>query len=473
MRVDILLNPETNKKLFVTIHRGSDQIGGSCVEIEHDGVRIVLDLGMPLSKPGGLPGEQFEWDKWKVKGVGELMQARILPKIPGLYRGIEDGPPVAALIITHAHGDHYGFAGFVRDDVPVYLTAGTRALMEASLLFLGPDRLLAGGTMPKRLEMIAHTNDHWRPRKVNLFTLRFHPVDHSAPGAMAVEVQAGGKTVFYSGDFRAGGYYGKLFPHLLKHGPKHVDLLLMEGTTLGRGEDPAGLHDEADVHSALVTELKDKKNLGCVFASSQNLDRIRVISDVAAELGMTFYIAPYTAYVLHLLAHAGIRGQIPGGNVKHIRILEDRSHEAKLAPETLHDITGGRGTVKLREMMQNRSKAIWLGREYLLKRFFRDKALDGDEVGRGGSYPFTSLRLIWSMWKGYRDRSDLAEWAKKRGLKWKDIHVSGHASRSDLAKLVDAMTPKFLVPIHTEWPAEYRQFHAKLREFSDGVKEEV
>jgi ribonuclease J len=32
----------------VRIHRGAHEIGGSCVEIEHHGKRIVLDLGRPL-----------------------------------------------------------------------------------------------------------------------------------------------------------------------------------------------------------------------------------------------------------------------------------------------------------------------------------------------------------------------------------------------------------------------------------------
>ena len=32
----------------VCIHRGTKQIGGSCIELVHDGVRIVLDVGLPL-----------------------------------------------------------------------------------------------------------------------------------------------------------------------------------------------------------------------------------------------------------------------------------------------------------------------------------------------------------------------------------------------------------------------------------------
>lgn len=29
--------------MIITIHRGTSQIGGSCVELEYDGTRIILD----------------------------------------------------------------------------------------------------------------------------------------------------------------------------------------------------------------------------------------------------------------------------------------------------------------------------------------------------------------------------------------------------------------------------------------------
>ena len=35
--------------MHVCIHRGSKQIGGSCVEVESRGQRILIDLGLPLA----------------------------------------------------------------------------------------------------------------------------------------------------------------------------------------------------------------------------------------------------------------------------------------------------------------------------------------------------------------------------------------------------------------------------------------
>jgi len=47
-------------RLNITIHRGTREIGGTCIEIVHGNNRIVLDIGMPLVKPGGKPFKQRE-----------------------------------------------------------------------------------------------------------------------------------------------------------------------------------------------------------------------------------------------------------------------------------------------------------------------------------------------------------------------------------------------------------------------------
>ena len=37
----------------ITIHRGTHEIGGSCVELSSGKSRILLDFGIPLVKVGG------------------------------------------------------------------------------------------------------------------------------------------------------------------------------------------------------------------------------------------------------------------------------------------------------------------------------------------------------------------------------------------------------------------------------------
>ncbi|MDP8263669.1 MAG: hypothetical protein P9M13_10275, partial [Candidatus Ancaeobacter aquaticus] len=80
------------------IHRGAKEIGGSCVEIQTDKTRIIVDFGMPLVDTNK---EQFDAKKLTGKSVNELIEEKILPDVEGLYNDQER--KIDALIISHAH----------------------------------------------------------------------------------------------------------------------------------------------------------------------------------------------------------------------------------------------------------------------------------------------------------------------------------------------------------------------------------
>jgi ribonuclease J len=114
--------------MILTIHRGAHEIGGSCIEVAQDGVRIILDLGMPLVEPHD---KKKKFDSFSVakKSVAELITAGILPLVQGLYRDTKSEKPPDAILISHPHQDHYGLVDFARKDIPVYL-ADTMKLPE-------------------------------------------------------------------------------------------------------------------------------------------------------------------------------------------------------------------------------------------------------------------------------------------------------------------------------------------------------
>lgn len=64
------------------------------------------------------------------------------------------------------------------------------------------------------------------------FIITPYLVDHSAYDAFAIQIEADGKKLFYSGDFRGHGRKRKLLDNLVTHPPEKIDTLLMEGTTL-------------------------------------------------------------------------------------------------------------------------------------------------------------------------------------------------------------------------------------------------
>ncbi len=62
----------------LTIHRGTHEIGGTCIEIETKGSRIVVDIGMPLVDE---TGERFDEKKYRSSSGPELVAKKILPSV--------------------------------------------------------------------------------------------------------------------------------------------------------------------------------------------------------------------------------------------------------------------------------------------------------------------------------------------------------------------------------------------------------
>src|SRR4051812_47537219 len=97
----------------VQIHRGTQEIGGSCIEgAADDGRRILLDLGRPL---------------W-----AERCQKVKLPSVAGFA---EPDASLLALVISHPHIDHYGLATGLQVDVPMFIGEEAASLLNAASFF--------------------------------------------------------------------------------------------------------------------------------------------------------------------------------------------------------------------------------------------------------------------------------------------------------------------------------------------------
>jgi len=103
------------------IRRGTDEIGGMCIEVAaDDGTRILLDLGMPLHDEhgGDYPRDTAQ------SPTAELVRDGVLRDTPGLCAHDPTAPRFAAIILTHAHLDHYGLAHHAHPDIPCTRRAG-------------------------------------------------------------------------------------------------------------------------------------------------------------------------------------------------------------------------------------------------------------------------------------------------------------------------------------------------------------
>ncbi|MFN2344019.1 MAG: MBL fold metallo-hydrolase, partial [Desulfonatronovibrio sp.] len=258
----------------ICIYRGSNQIGGSCVEIEQDGQRIILDVGLPLD--------------------AETNDKALLPAIEGL-----DGsdPDLLGIFLSHTHLDHTGLLKHISPEIKVGLGPAARRIIKAALPFL-PDKF---PTVPEGWEY-----QSWKSFQVGPFKITPYLVDRSAYDAYALLIEAGNKRLFYSGDFRGHGRKAKLFQNILTKPPINIDVLLMEGSTLGRIDQGLSFPSETDIENELVNAFTSTKGLAMVHASGQNVDRVVSIMRASKRTNRILLIDLYTAVILEATQNSSI-----------------------------------------------------------------------------------------------------------------------------------------------------------------------
>lgn len=422
------------------IHRGTHQIGGTCVEVVSGKTRILLDFGMPLSADDG--GEVDE-RIFLGNSVGELIRKKWLYAIEGLYK--DSSPGIDAILISHSHKDHYGFLKYAHPDIPVYMSEGAEKLIKVLNIFLRSECRLD-------ISPVRHVQ-HKKAFDVGDLRITPYLVDHSAYDAMAYHIleKETGISVFYTGDFRASGWKRKLFDSFIARPPENVHALLMEGTMIAR--ESGRYPDESAVLDATVDILRntDKK---IVFAccSGQNIDRIVTFYKAARRTGALLVLDPYTACVLASIKTEGNR--IPQMDWDGMRVFIANYY--------------GKGDVYVNRIRESCFKGLLrpLGRAKLKPRDFSGMKQKAFVLMRNSMTPaveqipgIEGSALIYSQWKGYYDKEKengpLKGFIRKYGIKLIHVHTSGHATRDRLKQMADALKPAVTIPIHTEHPGKF------------------
>jgi len=154
----------------LTIHRGAKEVGGTCIELEASSSRILIDFGLPLVDENR---KRFDFKKTRNQTKEDLTQQEILPSLKGLYK--DEAPFFDAILLSHAHQDHYGLLSFVNPAIPVYMSQGCKELIMLSQFF---------GQTDCNLRNIV-TVRPWQTFRKGIFTITPYLVDHSAFDALA------------------------------------------------------------------------------------------------------------------------------------------------------------------------------------------------------------------------------------------------------------------------------------------------
>lgn len=356
------------------VHRGTHEIGGSCVEIESNGSRIVLDIGIPLINA---EGERFNLRDYSHLQDQQFIQEGVLPDIRGLYSWDKSNALIDGLLISHAHLDHYGLYSFLDKDIHYFTGKGTKRVIELSEVFLGYP-----GNISK------HTGfESGKPFEIGSFKITPYLMDHSAFDAYAFLIEAEGKKILYSGDFREHGRKTNAFRWFLHKVPEGVDALLLEGSLLGR--ENSGLKTEQDIEAEIFKILKEKDNIVFGVSSTQNIDRLVSFFKAALKADRLFAIDVYTANILDGLKDLA-KIPYPSDKFPNIRVFFPRFACKRLVrngqKERMFRFRPFRITKK--EISESRKRVLMMVRPSMTFDMSHIAGIEGATV-------------IYSMWEGY------------------------------------------------------------------------
>jgi len=397
--------------------------------LEAEGKRIVLDVGLPL--------DASEYSD----------EQSLLPKVSGFK---EPDESLLAVVISHPHQDHYGLSKYLRDDLPIIIGEAAHNILKASLYF-SPSGV--------SFENIIHLRDR-ELTNIGPFEITPYLVDHSAYDAYALLIEAGGKRLYYSGDFRAHGRKSALFEKLIKDPPKGIDILLMEGTTLGR-ESKDEPQTEDDLVGDYLKVFKENNGLCLVWTAGQNIDRIVTIFKACKRADRQLIIDLYVAEILR----ATMNDKIPQGTWEGIRVYLPEYQRRDAKRKKLFDIVNRYRTNRI--FPETLAKEA--GKSVLLFRPKMARDLEQAQCLRDAS-------LVYSLWEGYLkmdSQRPFLEWLDRSKIPMTKIHTSGHASPSDLKRFAGGLNPRVLVPIHTFHPEEYQAIFPRIETKEDGIWWEV
>ena len=425
--------------MIVTVHRGTREIGGNCIEVASPLTRLILDVGLPLVNEQREPFDSF---KALRSSREQLIADGTIKPVPGLFT--DESPAPDAILLSHAHLDHVGLLHHSRPEIPICATTGTSKMM------------LAGGIFANRPTLDRNRHRAIRPGTsfaVGDFTITPFAVDHSTFGCLAFLLEAGGKRLLYSGDLRRHGRKPGMIRTLIERiAPRNVDVLLMEGTHLGGGKERGTT--EFELEERVVKLVKTAPGLVLAAFSPQDVDRLVTLYRSAQRTGRTFVADAYAAFILHLVSG---EANIPRPTRDNgIRVFFHASFRKKNIDRLNHLFE--RDRIELDEVLADPGKHLMAFRPSMT-------ALDF-----GGKLP-ERVRVLYGYWAGYLKNPDWVQLQRQVvevGGDFIPAHASGHIYTSDLRELVTALNPKTVIPIHTFEPHMFGDFFPRTHLLRDG-----
>lgn len=382
----------------IIIHRGTHQIGGCVTEIQSSsGTRIAIDIGENLPSQ-----EDTNIEPLDVKGLTSEGESNF-----------------DAVFVTHYHGDHIGLYNQVLPQIPIYIGKVSKEIFK-----IVQKRLVDAKMVPEvNLTRIEKFETYQIPKKVRIKDITITPieVDHSAFNSHMLLIEADGKKVLHTGDFRTHGQRGGKVLEAIEKYVGIVDCLICEGTTLSR--DKGNFMTEHELQRR-AKEIFQDSQYTFVMCSSTNIDRIAAIHKASLQAGRWFVCDSYQNNILKYI-----------DSIARSKLYKFQG-KVLIYHKNILDMMKTRGFVML---------------------------VRNNEFSKHVMKQFPQSTFVYSEWEGYLE-PEFVEYQKMQEFVPKDaihLHTSGHADYEAIKKVCQLVKPKVLIPIHGERPEAFKEIRTR------------
>lgn len=413
--------------MYIKIHRGTSQIGGNIIEIGTQETRLIFDAGSNLP-----PLDKVEIDSIEIEGL------------------TYGKPAFDWVFISHHHNDHCGLLNRILPGIPIFAGKETKRILSVISDFTDT-----------KMPLINFHFTNCQPIQLNDMRVTPIGVDHSAKDAYMFLIQADGKNVLYTGDYRAVEETTTEIKHLLGITGK-LDVLMTEGTNIGAVRRGNGVMLRNEEHIQVQAEKLMQQYDGTVFVlcSSTNEKRVEAIHVAARNTGRmvcedlfmtSVRNQPEEEQTLRFVANFVSEQGTPRTYDYFAKL-----HEARelLGAESLSK-TSGKKVVFVRTSML-----------MFLKKYLNNRPPEEHNL------------LIYSMWEGYKKTKPVQKmlvFCEEQGIDVVDLHCSGHAYQRTIQEFIRWLEPEVLIPIHCDERdrKEFNKLHDNCMMLQDGERLEL
>jgi len=391
----------------------------------------VGEIGMNLALYGyGPKGKRA----WIMVDCGVTFPGPELPGVdlvlPDIGYVEDEGLDLKAIVITHAHEDHYGAVADLWPflNVPVFVTPFTAGLMEAKRAYEGE-----GDAVPVTIFKAGETF------KAGPFDIEAIAVNHSIPEPVSLVLTTPAGRIIHSGDWKidAAPSLGPVTDEsrFRALGDEGVLALICDSTNALRdGVSPS----EQEVADGLKEIILAAEGRVAVTSFSSNVGRIRSIAEAARDAGrQVLLLGSSIKRVVAVATDLGYMEGLPP-------FLDEDEFGSVPRREIVIILTGSQGESRaaLAKLSRGEMRNVALGAGDTV--VFSSRTIPGNE------------KAIIDIQNGLIEQGVRIVTDDDEAL----VHVSGHPRRNELQQMYKWVRPKIVVPVHGE--AAHLTGHAEL-----------